>query len=699
MDQRRFSKSAANENLQKKLVENRRKGSRGQEQVPDIADFMNDMFFGVVKTEKKVYNLSGGSGDVVEEDDDFDSSNRSTSSRLTQEWLEEAKRLVASSPNRGSSRAEGNSPTRLVGSPRFGASRPRLSTSSATERNPLSRSARRNRSVDGFTGEILTKSVKHTHSRNNSQTAIDSISNPNPNPNTQPTDASPASAVQKWFSNILKPPTAAEPPPPSTSLPPSPDLIPPRASTHRRSRFENQSSPPPPPLPPISPSATITTTTTTADPSAFVPPRLSTHRRSRFQNDPNAAQPQLIPTTRRTTTPADNQILLSPPKHLHESAQRRSISSSTCSLLPEKNQILSPPRNLVESAQRRSISSSTCFTDKISRKPSPIRSELHDLELGQLDLNAFLSEQRIKILKLLKGEIKGKAKIVLSGHSNSTSSMVAAICYAWLVDARMRTKRNAVVVEDDGGAVELVVPVLNVRRGRCGSSGRRRGCFIMLVLMPPPSFSLMSVGLEFVILGIELEILMMNKQLSILVVGQEILKTDGEVGSKCTILTDNYCEDAYDLLQNPILKKLMLAGVLLDTQNLNTATTKDTEAARLLSVGSAPNYGNSLYDQLTQDQRDGAFFEALRQNYGKPPNENNLDSKSPAEERLPERKHQSPKTFEKGSRKDQIQAKPEPSAKPKPPTKQTPSPAKSGDAPREKGKNPFFLAKWFGFAK
>ncbi|KAI3673560.1 hypothetical protein L6452_39683 [Arctium lappa] len=684
MDQRRFSKSVANENLQKKLVENRRKGSRGQEQAPDIADFMNDMFFGAVKNEKKVYNLSGGSSDVMDEDDDFDSSTRSTSSRLTQEWLEEAKRLVASSPGRGSSRAEGNSPSRLVGSPRFGASRPRLSTSSLTERDPLSRSARRNRSVDGFTGEILTKSAKHNHSRNNSLTTVDSISNPPP----QLTDVSPASAVHKWFSNILKPPTAGDPtPPPATATTTSPDIIPPRASTHRRSRFENQSSPP---LPPISPSATATTTTAAADPAAFVPPRLSTNRRSRFQNDPNAAQPQLIPTRRTikttgSTTPAEIQIL-SPPKHLLESAQRRSISSSTCSL-PAK-QILSPPRNLVESAQRRSISSSTCFTDKISRKPSPTRGEFNDSELGQLDLNGFLHDQRIKILKLLKGEIKGKAKIVLSGHSNSTSSMVAAICYAWLLDTRMRIRRNA-VVDGDGAAVELVVPVLNVRRGKMWK--QRQAAWL---------FHHAGVDATSILFSneIELEILMMKKQLSILVVGQEILKTDGEVGSKCTVLTDNYCEDAYDLLQNPILKKLMLAGILLDTQNLNTATTKDTEAARLLSVGSAPNYGNSLYDQLTQEQRDGAFFEALRQNYGKPPNESNLESGSPAEERVPERKHQSPKTFEKISRKDPIQAKTE-SAKPKLPTKQTPSPAKSGDTPREKGKNPFFLAKWFGFAK
>lgn len=44
-----------------------------------------------------------------------------------------------------------------------------------------------------------------------------------------------------------------------------------------------------------------------------------------------------------------------------------------------------------------------------------------------------------------------------------------------------------------------------------------------------------------------------------------------------------------------------LAGILLDTQNLNVSAklsmTRDAEAVQLLSVGSAPNYGNALYDQ------------------------------------------------------------------------------------------------------
>ncbi|GKE98482.1 hypothetical protein Tco_0021833 [Tanacetum coccineum] len=82
----------------------------------------------------------------------------------------------------------------------------------------------------------------------------------------------------------------------------------------------------------------------------------------------------------------------------------------------------------------------------------------------------------------------------------------------------------------------------------------------------------------------------------------------------------------------------------------------------------------------------------------------NRERAPPVKEELTEKKHQSPKTFEKSSRKSPNEAKPDtlpPTAKPKTPTKQTPSPAKaqSGEPPREKGKNPFFLAKWFGFAK
>ncbi|GMN35330.1 hypothetical protein TIFTF001_045003 [Ficus carica] len=93
METRRFNNQSSRESSKQKkmtVVESRRK----PEDVPDLTDFMNDMFFGTVKSsndQKKAYN----------------GSRRSTSSKLTEEWLDEPSRC--------------DSPSRLVGSPRFAA--------------------------------------------------------------------------------------------------------------------------------------------------------------------------------------------------------------------------------------------------------------------------------------------------------------------------------------------------------------------------------------------------------------------------------------------------------------------------------------------------------------------------------------------------------------------------------------------------
>lgn len=144
---RRFDPRLADEgrppsiSLQRKLVETKSDNNRGK---PDITDFMNDMFFGTINTvdSKISYNLTGDerrkARDADHSLDEFDSSTRSVSSRRTQEWLEKAKQVVASSPARGP-----ESPARLLGSPRFGTTQGRLSTSAIEKRDPLSRSARR----------------------------------------------------------------------------------------------------------------------------------------------------------------------------------------------------------------------------------------------------------------------------------------------------------------------------------------------------------------------------------------------------------------------------------------------------------------------------------------------------------------------------------------------------------------------------
>ncbi|XP_040988895.1 uncharacterized protein LOC121236516 [Juglans microcarpa x Juglans regia] len=646
MDRMRFSRDASRESkagsmtLQKKLVDVRLKA---EQPVPDLTDFMNDMFFGVVNAEKKAYNFTGGAGShVMDEEEDFECSSRSNSSRQTQEWLEEARRMVSSSPSRC------DSPSRLVGSPRFAAAHG--SPSLLDRRDPLSRSARRSRAVESFSGEILSKSAKHT--RNNSETLN----------NTPPSDhLSPASAVNKWFSNILKPSN------PTPNPDPTPDL--------------SASAPP--------------------------TPRQSMPRKSRFQTDPFSPRPQGIPTptSRRTfknSTALPDSQLLPPSKDASESTHRRTVSSSTTCSFPE-NHVLSPPRNLVESAHRRSISSSTCSMERIVRKPNIKNGGLkEEKEAPDLtSLNVFLKEQRIKLEKISNREIKAKAKMVLSGPSNSTSSMVAAICYAWLLE-NQRSK-NKDKGEGDGEGF-VVVPVMNMSRE---SMWKHRQAAWLFYHAGVDATSLLFAD------EVDLESRMMAGQLNILVVGQDVLRTNGEVGSQCTILTDNYCENAYDLLQTTVLKKLLLAGILLDTKNLSaydkSSMTRDSEAVQLLLVGTAPNYRYAIFDQLMQDQIDKSFLEALQQSYGKRPYEGDHNGVARLEQGVLERKsatisdHEDIKIhFDKNpskmrsSKPNKVSTK---SDKPRSLPVQPPSTApsqKSSDASSH-GKPVFFLAKWFGF--
>ncbi|KAB5525042.1 hypothetical protein DKX38_022791 [Salix brachista] len=267
---RRFSRESSRESkgsiaLLKKIVESQRPHTT--KNVPDLTDFMNDMLFGTMEDDKKACNLTGCHSE--DEEESFDDSTRSSSSELTQEWLDAARRMVASTPSR---------------------------------RDPLSRSARRYLMIWIYFMCYEMKEMQFI-----------------------------------------------------------PDLSSPHQSNDRSS-----------PL---------------LDPPALnLPPRQSSYGKSRFQTETPATTPQGIPvTSRRTFKPApilrhDTQ-LLSPPKNLNESAQRRSISSNTCSK-PE-TPLLSPPKNLMESAHRRSISKSTCSIEKVDLESLMMEGKLSILVVGQ----------------------------------------------------------------------------------------------------------------------------------------------------------------------------------------------------------------------------------------------------------------------------------------------------------------------------
>lgn len=199
--------------------------------------------------------------------------------------------------------------------------------------------------VEGISDEILSKTAKH--SRNKSDTF--------PQPSSDG-DGSPATAVHKWFSNILKPNTNN-----SIIAPPSPESLPPRQPLPRKSRFQ------------------------TTEPSP-------------------APHPQGIPApnsrrTFKTSAPSpENPNRLNPP--------------------PSDTLPLSPPRNIVESAHRRTISSSTCSREKIA--PTHVVAKGEEANEDQHCLNGFLKEQRVLFQKFRNGELHhANAKIVLSGRSNS----------------------------------------------------------------------------------------------------------------------------------------------------------------------------------------------------------------------------------------------------------------------------------------
>ncbi|RHN63447.1 hypothetical protein MtrunA17_Chr4g0058371 [Medicago truncatula] len=519
MERRLGRENKGSLNLQKKMAETLRR----EEPPPDLTDFMNDMFFGTVDTHQKTYDLTGGVGmnmDDDEEDDGFDDSTRSNSARLTQEWLQEARLVVASSPSRC------ESPGRLLGSPRFASpSKSSLPSSDRTDALSRTRSARRYRTAEGISDEILSKTAKHT--RNKSDTFAQPSSDG---------DGSPATAVHKWFSNILKPNNNNNNNnnnSPSNTPPPSPDSLPPRQPHPRKSRFQSSPSPAP-------------------QPQGIQAPNYN---------------------SRRTFKPS----ALSEP--LPENTSRRTPHS-------EDSLPLSPPRNLVESAHRRTISSSTCSWEKIAPVKNFVKEEEETTE--EYSLNGFLKEQRNLFQRFSKGELHTNVeiKIVLSGHLNSTASMVAAICHAWLLGYRQK--------ENDGGGKErtVVVPVMNVKRSD-------------MCKLKQAAWLFHHAGLDATSLlftdEVDMESLLVTGKLSVLMVGQDVLSATNEVGSQCTVLTDNYCEDAYDLLQNSVLKKLLLAGILLDTQNLKASAavsmTRDAEAVQLLLVGLAPNYRYALFDQ------------------------------------------------------------------------------------------------------
>ncbi|ONM35309.1 hypothetical protein ZEAMMB73_Zm00001d042426 [Zea mays] len=240
---------------------------------------------------------------------------------------------------------------------------------------------------------------------------------------------------------------------------------------------------------------------------------------------------------------------------------------------------------------------------------------------GVARLSSFLRRQRAVVAVLAAGDRTASrpTKLVLSDASKSVSSIVAAICYAWMLPSK--------------GDGQAAVPVVNMRRSR-------------MAWCRQAAWLLYHVGVDASALlftdEVDMDGLIMDQRVSLLVVGQDVLKSKAEVASVCTTLTHTYCEDAYSLLQNLDIKKLLLAVMLV--------------------------------------HNDHSFVEYLKNTYRYSTTDDNEDR--------PREKKQS--SSASGSSQD---------AKKSNSTNQRTTRGSGGRASDEasRGKNKFFLTKWFGF--
>uniref|UniRef100_A0A2N9IX22 Uncharacterized protein n=1 Tax=Fagus sylvatica TaxID=28930 RepID=A0A2N9IX22_FAGSY len=611
MDRNRFSRDTSRESnggsitLQKKLaVEARRKA----ENVPDLTDFMKDMFFGTVNVDNnKVYNLTGGGG-VMDEDQDFDSSTRSNSSKQTQEWLEEARRLVASSPSRS------EPPSRLIGSPRFAVAQGKQ-PSLLDRRDPLSRSTRSQprtkvagKSVDSSQASRGAEDLQETRRVIGEGTGLGPAKGA-PMPLSVLIPRKTLSVNFCIFQVLLIPEYGRRMAFYAfrSSMWPSGDrwILGRVEGTEQWRASVGKSSP-------NQQNAPATTQAPLTLPQQH-------HQQQLLQSHPLLRQSKNgSPTSLSPPIPHHHSLPLQTPPlpiqrpqlcHLASSPTASPASKPTPPLLAHKgsHSLLDATNHHYQTVLLRSNNKSSRFC--LRRETS------WSQRIGGRYLHPHVHWIRLlpcsMLLLRLEGSGNTKELLLMTSVLMGTSSIVAVICYAWLLENRMCKNKNRNKGEGDGDGY-VVVPVINVRRRRMW---KQRQAAWLLYHVGVDATSLLFAD------EVDLESLMKNGKLSIVVIGQDVLRTNSEVGSQCTILTDNYCEDAYDLLQTSVLKKLLigssglqfslnfnvfqLAGILLDTQNLKTSDkssmTRDSEAVQLLLVGSAPNYRYSLFDQCDLD--------------------------------------------------------------------------------------------------
>uniref|UniRef100_A0A7I4A6L1 Uncharacterized protein n=1 Tax=Physcomitrium patens TaxID=3218 RepID=A0A7I4A6L1_PHYPA len=212
--------------------------------------------------------------------------------------------------------------------------------------------------------------------------------------------------------------------------------------------------------------------------------------------------------------------------------------------------------------------------------------------------NRFLRRQKRRLLDWLKKGNTDRFNVVRSGADIEVSSMVSAMCYAWFLEN---------TVPKVTGATWHAVPVIDIPRHQMHKHKDAAWLF--------DACGIDAAALLFAD-EIEMASLIEAERVKISVVEQDVLVTRNEVGSVCTLLSEKLLVEAQCLLEPRYMKTLLLAGILLDTENLDFASMRDTEMTTMLLVGSSSLGRNGFYDQLRRVEDDNQVSEFITRFYG-----------------------------------------------------------------------------------
>ncbi|KAL2631816.1 hypothetical protein R1flu_016502 [Riccia fluitans] len=219
------------------------------------------------------------------------------------------------------------------------------------------------------------------------------------------------------------------------------------------------------------------------------------------------------------------------------------------------------------------------------------------------ELNEFLRAKRDSVTSCQRNG-SGYLKFISTSNPIGLGSMICIICYSYFLEKRSK-----------GPGRWSVVPLINFSRCRMRQH--------------------LDAAWLFHVCGLDVKALMFAKEVDIeglsrdgvttrtTFVGDQVLRSIDEIGSCCTLLAETFSRDADELWSSSgsILKTLLLAGLLVDTENLSkptssAITSRDHQMLLLLLAGSAPLDRFGLYERLRAVHTDAEVVSMARSHYG-----------------------------------------------------------------------------------